>query len=95
MVLQLGVPWSDPGRTVAATKLSLALDLIDHARPRTLARMRRDVAKIVVTDVMIADGQFDPTLRMCMLDETYVCRVDITPSHVASSTGTTGSHAPG
>ena len=79
-----GVPWSDPERTIAATKLRLALDLIHVALPRMLNRMKGDLAKILVTDVLIADGQFDPNLRMCMLDESYVCKADVTPSHVAT-----------
>ena len=38
---------------------------------------------MLVTDIKVANGQFDPSLRLCMLDESYVCKLEITPSYLA------------
>ena len=91
--LPVGVPWTDPERSAAATKLRAALDLIATAQPRRLARMKRDLSRLLVTSVQVADAQFDPQTRTCLLDQSYVCKPEISPAHLAAVIAHEATHA--
>jgi hypothetical protein len=81
--LRIGVPWNEPNRSVAGSKLRAALDLIAAIEPRRVLRMRRDVDRLLITSVQTGWGQFHPPLRMCLLDEDYVCRSSTAREDVA------------
>lgn len=80
-----GVPWTDPDRTTAIMKLRSAMDLIATTQPRRLTRLKVDVKRILVTSVQVADAQFAAPSRTVVLDDTYVCKPEVTPSHVATT----------
>jgi hypothetical protein len=88
-----GVPWSDPDRSVAATKLRAALDVIAAIEPRRLTRLKRDIRRVLVTSVQVADAQFGPSSRTVLLDETYVCKPEVTPAHLAPTIVHEATHA--
>ncbi len=88
-----GVVWSEPARGVAAAKLRAALNLLATTQPRRLMRLKLDVRRILVTFVQVADAQFSPSSRTVLVDEAYVCRPDVTPSHLATTIVHEATHA--
>jgi hypothetical protein len=46
--------------------------------------MRRDVSRLLVTSVQIADAQFDPHTRTCLLDQSFVCSREVSATQLAA-----------
>jgi hypothetical protein len=88
-----GVPRSQPDKDIAATKLRAALDLIATRQPRRLIRLQRDLRRILVTFVQVADAQYSAPTRTVLLDETYVCNPEVTSSHLATTIIHEATHA--
>jgi hypothetical protein len=88
-----GVPRGQPDKDIAAAKLRAALDLIATSQPRRLIRLQRDLRRILVTFVQVADAQYSAPTRTVLLDETYVCKPDVTSSHLATTIVHEATHA--
>jgi hypothetical protein len=91
--LFIGVPWNEPNRSIAETKLRAAINLIAAREPRRLSRMRRDLDRILITTVQIARGQFHSPLRMCLLDEDHFCHASTTAEDLALTLVHEATHA--
>jgi hypothetical protein len=88
-----GVPRSQPDKDIAGTKLRATLDLIATSQPRRLVRLQRDVRRILVTFVQVADAQYSAPTRTVLLDETYVCKPEVTAGHLATTMVHEATHA--
>ena len=91
--LPVGLPWSKPDTAIAGMKLRDALDLLARTQPRRLARLQHDVRRILVTSIQVADAQFGAPSRTVLLDDTYVCKPEVTPSHLATTIVHEATHA--
>ncbi|HET9150585.1 MAG TPA: hypothetical protein VFN83_02605, partial [Gemmatimonadales bacterium] len=42
------------------------------------------MSRLLVTSVQIADAQFDPQTRTCLLDQSFVCSREVSATHLAA-----------
>lgn len=73
-------------------RLAEALQLIGRVQPRRLARMRRDIARILVQRYPCR-GAFYPDSRTCITELTFTVNPEFTIAQVASSMVHEGIHA--
>jgi hypothetical protein len=80
-------------RTAAFSRIDQALDLISTFDPERYQQIRKDVKKILIFPTPPDAAQWIGTLQMCVIDNEYFFRADISPAEIAGTIVHEATHA--